>query len=133
MLCDWILSLVKVHDNMKESDISKLKCIENKIDVFRQTNKTMNHSHLIMMKELKKVIDLDNHISSYINEMIHIINSNKGKVEVVEIIDEPEIETVKENEYQKMNKSDLKKACKEKDLSTTGTKDVLVQRLNNKS
>ena len=131
MLCDWILSLVKVHDNMKDSDISKLKCIENKIDILRQTNKTMNHSHLTIMKELKKVIDLDNNISVNINEMIHIINSNKGKVEVVEIIDDPQIEEVK-NDYGTMNKNDLKKACKENNLSISGTKDELVQRLNNK-
>ena len=133
MLCDWILSLVKVHDNMKESDISKLKCIENKIDIFRQTNKTMNQCHLTMIKELKRAIDLDNNISSYINEMIHIINSGQGG-EVVEIIEDPIIEIVKENEYNnKMNKIDLKKACKEHKISISGTKEELVQRLNNKS
>lgn len=123
LLCDWILSLVKVHDNMKDSDISKLKCIENKIEIFRKTNKSMNQSHLNMMKELKKLVELDYNISSYINEIINIIQTNN----IIEINDN----IVQEKSYDSMNLKELKEECKLKKLSMNGKKHELINRLNN--
>ena len=111
---------------MKDSDISKLKCIENKIEMFRATNKTMNHSHLTMMKELKKLIDLDYNVSTYINEIINIIQSNN----IIEIDDNVDVEHISEN-YDAMKVQELKEKCKSRSLPTSGKKNELIQRLNN--
>lgn len=124
LLCDWIFSLIKVHDNMKDSDISKLKCIENKIEDFRKINKLMSQHHSKILKDLKIVMEFDNDISKYINQIIRIIDTNKTDVIEIKEIDD---------EYSTMNKDKLKSICKEKGLKTIGTKNELVQRLNNKS
>ena len=84
----------------------------------------MSQHHSKILKDLKIVMEFDNDISKYINQIIRIIDTNKTDVIEIKEIDD---------EYSTMNKDKLKSICKEKGLKTIGTKNELVQRLNNKS